>query len=109
MFRLLCPVSFSGSYSLFWIFCGTAGGENGSILLNVKMIQPYGNEGIWIPKDGDDDIPIASTFSYHYYEFYKRELRALGLTEKENLSFESVFKECDRYWWKEVMEEEAEE
>lgn len=47
-------------------------GEGGNILLNVKMIQPYGDEGIWVPKDYDDSI--VTSFDLGTYEFYKREL-----------------------------------
>lgn len=46
-------------------------GEGGNILLNVKMIQPYGEEGIWIPKDYDDSSILNFSGTY---EFYKKEL-----------------------------------
>ena len=49
--------------------------EKKSVLQGIKMIQPYGKDGIWIPQNYTDSVFMEDRNNYfNNYEFYKEEL-----------------------------------
>mgnify|MGYP003305714072 FL=1 len=49
--------------------------EKESVLQGIKMIQPYGKDGIWIPQNYTDSVFMEDRNNYFKnYEFYKEEL-----------------------------------
>ena len=49
--------------------------EKESVLQGIKMIQPYGKDGIWIPQNYTDSVFMEDRNNYfNHYEFYKEEL-----------------------------------
>ena len=49
--------------------------EKESVLQGIKMIQPYGKDGIWIPQNYTDSVFMEDRNNYfNNYEFYKEEL-----------------------------------
>ena len=49
--------------------------EMESVLQGIKMIQPYGKDGIWIPQNYTDSVFMEDRNNYfNNYEFYKEEL-----------------------------------
>ena len=49
--------------------------ENTTILQGIKMIQPFGEDGIWIPQNYEDSILMEDGENYFSnYDFYKQEL-----------------------------------
>ena len=49
--------------------------EKESVLQGIKMIQPFGKDGIWIPQNYTDSILMEDGYNYFsHYEFYKEEL-----------------------------------
>ena len=49
--------------------------EKKSVLQGIKMIQPYGKDGIWIPQNYTESILMEEGNNYFSnYEFYKEEL-----------------------------------
>ena len=49
--------------------------ENSTVLQGIKMIQPFGENGIWIPQNYTDSVLMKNGENYfNNYEFYKQEL-----------------------------------
>lgn len=49
--------------------------ENSTVLQGIKMIQPFGEDGIWIPQNYTDSVLMEDGSNYiNNYEFYKQEL-----------------------------------
>ena len=49
--------------------------ENSIVLQGIKMIQPFGEDGIWIPQNYTDSVFMKDGNNYfNNYEFYKQEL-----------------------------------
>ena len=49
--------------------------ENSTVLQGIKMIQPFGEDGIWIPQNYTDSVLMEDGENYFSnYEFYKQEL-----------------------------------
>lgn len=49
--------------------------EKESVLQGIKMIQPFGKDGIWIPQNYADSILMEDGEKYfNYYEFYKEDV-----------------------------------
>ncbi len=49
--------------------------ENNSVLQGIKMVQPFGKDGIWIPQSYTDSTFMEDGENYfNNYEFYKEEL-----------------------------------
>lgn len=47
--------------------------EKESVLQGIKMIQPFGKDGIWIPQDYTDSVSMEESY-FNEYEYYAREL-----------------------------------
>ena len=47
--------------------------EKESVLQGIKMIQPFGEDGIWIPQDYTDSVSMEESY-FNEYEYYAREL-----------------------------------
>lgn len=64
------------------------GAENNSVLQGIKMIQPYGKDGIWIPQNYTDKVLMEDGSNYfNNYEFYKEELGENFLEEFYEMSY----------------------
>lgn len=49
--------------------------ENSTVLQGIKMIQPFGENGIWIPQNYTESVLMKNGENYfNNYEFYKQEL-----------------------------------
>lgn len=64
------------------------GAENNSVLQGIKMIQPFGKDGIWIPQNYTDSVLMEDGSNYfNNYEFYKEELGENFLEEFYEMSY----------------------
>ena len=49
--------------------------EQSTVLQGIKMIQPFGTDGIWIPQNYEDSVFMEDGVNYSSaYEYWKREL-----------------------------------
>ena len=49
--------------------------EHSTVLQGIKMIQPFGTDGIWIPQNYEDSVFMEDGVNYSSaYEYWKREL-----------------------------------
>lgn len=49
--------------------------EHSTVLQGIKMVQPFGPNGIWIPQNYEDSVFMEDGVNYfNNYEFYKQEL-----------------------------------
>ena len=53
----------------------TGEAENNSVLQGIKMIRPFGEDGIWIPQNYTDSVLMENGSNYfNHLEFYKEKL-----------------------------------
>ena len=78
--------------------------EHNTVLQGIKMIQPFGEDGIWIPQNYEDSVLMKDGENYFSnYEFYKQELGENFLEEYYTKTY-TVSSDISRDGMDEVIE-----